>query len=226
MKKQFIPIFLFILIMIVITVIALPYMELLGKTEYQQEFKNWIDSIGAYGFLLVILMQVIQVIIAFIPGEPIEIIAGVLYGGILGFVICIIGCILASTFIFYLSKKYGIPLINKLFKEKTQKYDFINNTQKLQIIVFILFLIPGTPKDMLTYLVGLSPLTLSRFILISSFARIPSILSSTFLGSTMIQGKWETSLIIFVVTGVIGILGVVYHDRIVKQCKKISTKFK
>ena len=76
------------------------------------------------------------------------------------------------------------------------------------MVTFILFLIPGTPKDMLTYIVGVTDMSVWKFIGISTFARIPSVLSSTIIGSTMRQGEWKVSLIVFLVTGIIGIVGI------------------
>lgn len=217
----------FIAAMIAVTVIAFPYMNRLSEPEIQQEFKAWVMSLGIWGWLVVLGIQVLQIIIAFIPGEPVEIIAGVLYGGWGGLAVCLIGCILASSGIFLLTKRFGIPLIEKLFKSKRMdEYSFLNDSRKLETVVFILFLIPGTPKDMLTYIVGTSPMKLPQFLLISTFARLPSIISSTFIGATMRQGEWEFSILIFTVTAIIGIAGIRYKDRIINFCRQMGQRIR
>lgn len=227
MKKQLIPIITFFIITIIISIWSIPYINSLSDAQVQQDFESFITSLGILGPLIIILIQIVQIIIAFIPGEPIEILAGALYGGTIGLLLCIIGCIFASTCIFFLTKHFGVPLINKLFKNnKPENYNFIHNSQKLETVVFILFLIPGTPKDMLTYVVGISPMKLSRFLIISNTARIPSIVTSTFLGSTIRQGEWKISIMIFLVTGIIGIMGIIFQDTIIEFLKKISIKIK
>ena len=207
-RKYIIFIIVFFIAMSVLTLISLPYIELMSDIEIQKKLKEWTASIGIWGCLLILGIQILQVIIAFIPGEPVEVLAGALYGGIGGAIICILGCAIASALIFLLSKKFGMPLVRKIFgDEKLEEFHFMKNSKKLEMAVFALFLIPGTPKDMLTYIVGTSPMKLSRFLVISIFARIPSIMSSTFIGSTMRRGEWKNAAIIFVATAIFGIIG-------------------
>jgi len=150
-----------------------------------------------------------------------------LYGGIGGAIICILGCAIASALIFLLSKKFGMPLVRKIFgDEKLEEFHFMKNSKKLEMAVFALFLIPGTPKDMLTYIVGTSPMKLSRFLVISIFARIPTIMSSTFIGSTMRRGEWKNAAIIFVATAIFGIIGIQYRDRVIKFSRIMSRKIR
>ena len=111
-------------------------------------------------------------------------------------------------------------------KSKLDEFAFLKNAKKLETIVFILFLIPGTPKDMLTYLVGTSPMRITQFLAISTFARIPSVISSTFIGSTIRQGEWEAAALIFVLTAVLGIVGIRHQERMVGFCKRISRRMK
>lgn len=108
----------FFSLMIVLSLIALPYSNLLSEPETQQAFKAWVTSFGIGGWFLVLGIQIVQIVIAFIPGEPVEILAGVLYGGFGGLFLCLLGCVVASAGVFMLSKKFGTPLISKLFKKK------------------------------------------------------------------------------------------------------------
>lgn len=217
-KKLIIIAAIFFAAMVVVTLLLLPYMQKLTDPAVQAQFKAWVQGIGPLGYLVVLGIQVLQVIVAFIPGEPVEIIAGVLYGGWGGFLICTVGCILASTLAFLLSRRFGRPLLEKMFRNgDIKEYGFLNNSRQLELVVFMLFLIPGTPKDMLTYLVGTTPMKLTSFLLISSVARIPSIVSSTFIGSTMREGDWLITIGIFVITALVGILGVCFKDKILHK---------
>jgi uncharacterized membrane protein YdjX (TVP38/TMEM64 family) len=226
-KKIIIAIAVFFILMFMLSLIALPYISLISDPEAQNRFKTWGASLGVRGWFLVLGIQVAQIVVAFIPGEPVEILAGVLYGGVGGLFLCLLGCAIASSGIFLLSKKFGTPLVAELFKKsKLDTFAFLKDSRKLETIVFILFLIPGTPKDMLTYVVGTSPMKVSQFLVISIFARIPSVVSSTFLGSTIRQGKWEIAVAIFIATAVFGISGITYQEKIIRFCKRIGRRVK
>ena len=217
----------FFSLMIAISLISLPYINLLSEPEIQQTFKAWVTSFGVGGWLLVFCIQIIQIVIAFIPGEPVEILAGVLYGGFGGLFLCLFGCVVASSGVFILSKRLGAPLVAKLFtRSKLDEFAFLKDAKKLETIVFILFLIPGTPKDMVTYVVGTSPMKITQFLAISTFARIPSVISSTFIGSTIRQGEWEIAVLIFALTAVLGVVGIKYQERMIGFCKKIGRRIK
>lgn len=225
--KLIIAVVVFLTIMVVLSLIALRYINLLSEPDAQQKFKAWVTSLGLGGWLLILGIQVVQIIVAFIPGEPVEILAGVLYGGFGGLFICLLGCVIASSITFLLSQKFGAPLVTKLFgKTKLDEFAFLKDSRKLETIVFILFLIPGTPKDMLTYIAGTSSMKVSQFLIISTFARIPSVISSTFIGSTIRQGQWEIAVLIFVLTAAFGISGIKYKDRMLGFCKKIGRRIK
>ena len=217
----------FFSLIIVLSLMSLPYIKLLSEPETQQKLKAWVTSLGIGGWFLVLCIQIIQIVIAFIPGEPIEIVAGVLYGGFGGLFLCLLGCIVASSGVFILSKRFGTPLVAKLFqKKKLDEFAFLNDAKKLETIVYNLFLIPGTPKDMLTYIVGTTPMKLTQFLVLSTFARIPSVISSAFIGSTIRQGEWKIAALIFTLTAVLGIAGIRYKERMIDFCKKLGRRMK
>ncbi|MDC7286853.1 VTT domain-containing protein [Blautia schinkii] len=210
-----------------ITAALFPYVERLSDSQFQKVIEAWIDKRGITGFFIVMGIQILQVVIAFIPGEPVEIFSGALYGAVGGLLICLSGCMIASTIIFSLSKRYGNPLLYSLFgKEKVQGWKWLQDSRRYSMVTFILFFVPGTPKDMLTYIVGITNMGGGEFIGISTLARIPSILSSTIIGSTIRQDKWIISLSVFLVTGIIGIVGIGFKERIICFCQSRADKEK
>ncbi len=226
-KKAIILSVLGIVLVIAITLLFMPYFEKLYKPDYQEKIKEWINTLGVGGWLIVFGVQFLQIVIAFIPGEPIEIIAGILYGTWGGLLVCLSGCVAASTLVFLISKKFGTPLLYKVFgKDKIENFAFLKDKKRVETVSFILFLIPGTPKDMLTYIAGISNLKLSRFLLISTFARIPSVVSSTIIGSSMLRGDWAITITIFIVTAIIGILGIRFNDKILDFYRNRHTNSK
>jgi uncharacterized membrane protein YdjX (TVP38/TMEM64 family) len=216
-----------LLLMIAGTVILMPYIRKLGDPVVQEEFKKWLNSLGILGYLVIITIQIVQIVIAFIPGEPVEVLAGVMYGGLGGLLICLIGCVIASTGVFLLSKKLGTAFTEKMFdKEHLDKFTFLKDSRKLEMVVFVLFLIPGTPKDMLTYIVGTTPMRLFQFLLISTVARIPSIISSTLIGSSIRNCQWGLMILIFALTAAVGVLGIIYKDKFAEFYQKIGRHMK
>ena len=212
-----------------LTVLALPYVRRLSDPETQRFIQNWIGERGIWGILILLGLQVLQVIIAFIPGEPMELLAGALCGALGGTVLCLTGTVLASACIFALSRRYGRRLLALLgFGEKqVAQWKWLQRdeqSEKADLVIFLVFLIPGTPKDMLTYVVGMTRVSLKRFLCLSTLARVPSVLSSTLIGSSVIQGEGETALILMLITGLLGILGIEAREKILAFCRRVREK--
>ena len=208
-----------------LTVLALPYVRRLSDPETQRFIQNWIGERGLWGIFILLGLQVLQVIIAFIPGEPMELLAGALGGTVL----CLTGTVLASACIFALSRRYGRRLLALLgFGEKqVAQWKWLQRdeqSEKADLVIFLVFLIPGTPKDMLTFVVGMTRVSLKRFLWLSTLARVPSVLSSTLIGSSVIQGEGETALILMLVTGLLGILGIEAREKILAFCRRVREK--
>lgn len=200
-----------ILILIGLTVYLFPIIRNLSTAEGQLKFKNKVSEVGILGILVLFGLQFAQIFLAILPGEPIEVLAGMCYGGLGGFVFITISLLIINAIIFFAVKKYGRKFVysfcNKKRIEKIENSKLFKNPKKIEWIMIILFLIPGTPKDILVYIAGLLPIKPLRFIFISTFARFPSIISSTFVGSNLVKGDWKFSIIIYVVTFIIvGIL--------------------
>ena len=114
-----------------------------------------------------------------------------------------------------------MSILDTLFgKDKVKDWKWLYDSQRLDLVVFLLFLIPGTPKDMLTYVVGVTEMRLGKFLLLSTFARIPSVLSSTMIGASLRQGDWKMTLLVFLVTAVLGIVGITCKDRVLAFCRR------
>jgi uncharacterized membrane protein YdjX (TVP38/TMEM64 family) len=206
----------FAVLTVVLCLLFWPFISSLRDPVYREQFSVWIESLGFKGILILFGIQVLQIVVAVIPGEPVELLAGAAYGPLGGLLICLAGCAIASTVIFLMVRKFGQGLVTRFFKKvDLEKFKFLQNRQKTAAVVFVLFLIPSTPKDMLTYIVPLSGFPLSRFILISAFARIPSILSSTMIGDSAANGNWPRFLALFGITALIGFFGIFFTEKIV-----------
>jgi uncharacterized membrane protein YdjX (TVP38/TMEM64 family) len=211
---------LFVIATGVLAILFWPFIRQLEDPEYRERFSAWIKGLGLKGVAILLGLQVLQIVVAVIPGEAVELIAGAAYGAWGGLAICIVGCVFATLLIFRIVRRWGRPLVVRLFgAEKTGAWTFLEDVKKTRWVVFLLFLIPGTPKDMLSYIVPLSKLTALQFILISSFARIPSILTSTIMGDSMVRGNWVMFLLIFLITALTGFLGMQFRARIIRRVR-------
>ena len=191
-----------------------PVMKNLSTHEGQIAFKARIEESGVYGFLTLLGLQFAQIVFPVLPGEPIEILAGMCYGTIGGFCFITISIIIITTTIFFLVRKIGRSFVYTVVsKEKIDKIEnskLFKHPKKIEYIMLILYFIPGTPKDLLTYIAGLLPINPKRFIIISTLARFPSIISSTYAGATLIEGDWHMGLImygiIFLIVGIVALV--------------------
>ena len=190
-----------IAIMAITTVYLIPTFKELSNEAGQQAFKQKINESGFMGFLMLFGLQFAQIFLFIIPGEPIEILAGLCYGGLCGTVFIMISAAIISAFIYLLVHKLGREFIYEFVKpekiEKIEKSKLFQNPQTIRYIIFILFFIPGTPKDLLTYIAALLPIKPTEFILISTLARFPSVISSTLAGANIAVGDWKLGILLY-----------------------------
>lgn len=184
----------------------------------RESFRAVIDSLGPVGILLMLLLQTAQIIVAIVPGEPIELLLGMMYGTVGGLLVSLLGIAIGQTAVFLLVKRYGISFAMRFVNVKEfEKLKFLQAPEKRDSLVFLLFFIPGTPKDILTYFAPFTGIPYLRFLILSLFARIPSVVSSTWAGSSISDGAFIKTLVIFALTGILGLAGILINARITKK---------
>lgn len=193
-----------LVIIIGLIIYLIPVMQNLSTAEGQVAFKNKVNESGIIGFLMLFGLQIAQIFLIILPGEPIEILAGMCYGGWGGLLFITISVFIITTIIFFLVRKFGRKFVYDICSEekikKIENSKLFKNPKKIEWILIILFMIPGTPKDLIVYISGLLPIKPLRLILISTFARFPSVISSTFAGNSLVQGNWQFSIIVYAIT--------------------------
>lgn len=176
----------------------IPLVNLLLTEEGRVQIDEKIRSYGSLAPLIFICVEIIQIVAAFIPGAPVDILGGVLFGAFQGVIWCFIGVFIGTAIVFCLVRKFGRPLVYKLFPgKKLDSVKLLNNERRLTLAVFILFAIPGTPKDFLTYLAALTKIRPAKFFITASSARLPSIACSVMMGANLGEGRFSVSIIIF-----------------------------
>ncbi len=218
-KKRIYGIISIVIVVLLMGLLTLVGMQGIAKVGADpEEFRDYIRSFGAWGVFVGLGIQLLQIVVALIPGEVVEIGLGYAFGAVGGTVVCYVGIAIASTIIFILTKKLGMKMV-LLFvdREKLDSMKFLQDTPKLKTVLFLLFFIPGIPKDALTYIVGLTKIKLSEFLVISLIARIPSVISSTIGGSMIGDGEYVKAIILFAITGLVSVAGLLIYNKIMKK---------
>lgn len=208
-------------ILVIATIHMIPIIKKIHTPEGQAQFKEKITQSGIIGVIILFGLELAQVVLAILPGEPIEILAGICFGPIWGTIFVIISISIITCIIYFLVKKYGRSFIYEFFpKEKVNKLEnskLFKEPKKIEMVMIILFLIPGTPKDLLVYLGGLLPIKSSRFIIISTLLRFPSIISSTIAGDNIIEGQWKVGILAYAITFLITFIVIFILNKLDKN---------
>lgn len=195
--------------------IGVPMVRMADEPE---KFRAWVDSFGIWSRLVFVGMVFLQVIVALIPGEPIELMAGYIFGAVEGTLLSMAGILLGSWVVFALVRKLGPKFAEVFFPEKELKrLAFLKNPKKSGILAFILMTVPGTPKDLLSYFAGLTPLNTWQWLGIVTVSRIPSLLTSTVSGAAAGQENYLLAAIVFGITIIASGIGVLYYRKICRD---------
>lgn len=182
-----------------------------------EQFREWVEARGIWGVLAFMGMVIVQVFLAIIPGGPFEIGAGYAFGVVKGTLICDLATTIASLLVFLFVRRFGVKFV-ELFvsREQIESVHILKSSGKSESILFLLFLIPGTPKDLLSYLVGLSDMKVSHWIFICAVGRFPAIFLSALSGSALGSANYGTAAAVFaalIVLYIIGLFVYRFHNR-------------
>ena len=188
---------------------------LIRFAQEPERFRQWVDQQGLWAHVLFTGMVILQVIVAVIPGEPLEIAAGYAFGAVEGTLLCVLGTFIGGILVFLLVRRFVLRAVEVFFPpEKLQKLRFLHNERRLSQWVFFIFFLPGTPKDLLCYFVGLTAMPLRTWVLISAVARLPSIITSTVGGNALGMGEYTFAVVVFAATLAISGLGMLLYRTV------------
>ena len=181
-------------------------------------FRQWVDARGIWGKAAYVGMVFLQVLVAIIPGEPLELCGGYAFGAFWGTVLCLLGAVLGSVAVFAFVRKFGQPLVEVFFpREKLESLRFLRSSPKRDALMWLIFTVPGTPKDLLCYFAGLTDLSWGKWLLIAIVGRIPSILTSTIGGDALGVQNYQFAIITFAVTLVISGIGLLIYRAVCRR---------
>lgn len=197
--------------------------ENLGKfyTE-KKSFAEFLTSLGLYSPIFFILLQALQVVISPIPGELTGIVGGYIYGATLGFIFSTLGLALGSLAAFELARILGRAFVEKFVNQNLlKKFEFLKSDAGATLC-FLLFLIPGFPKDVLCYMLGLSRMKLTTFLVLSTLGRMPGTFLLTLQGASIRSHRYHTAGAVAATGVVIVFVGYLYRAQLYQWIKGLS----
>lgn len=199
-----------VLFLVVITLlIGKPMIDFLKDPE---GFQNWVKDKGIWGVLSFMGLNFLQVILAVIPGGAFEIGAGYAFGVLKGSILCDISMTAGSMVTFLFVKKFGMRFVELFVShEKIESIRFLKTSTKSKTILFFVFLLPGTPKDLLSYAVGLTDLSFGAWFFINIVGRFPAIYLSAMSGSALGGKRYFFAGIMVAVIVLLYILGTIFY---------------
>lgn len=183
-----------------------------------EQFRLWVDTRGWWGRLAFVGMVLLQVLVAVIPGEPLEIAAGYAFGFWEGTLLCLAGMTIGGALVFGFVRRFGTKALEIFFsREKISNLKFLKNNRRVYLAVILAFLLPGTPKDILSYAAGLTKIRFRHWLWITSLCRLPSLVTSTLGGNALGTESWIQAVVIFAVTVTLSLLGLWAYRRFVER---------
>lgn len=196
-----------------VTVVLLrPYWSLLSNAE---TLRRYVAGFGAWAPLVFVVLQAAQVLVAPIPGQVLAVVAGYLFGPWLGTLYNMAGITIGSTLAFWLSRRYGRSYVERMFDAVAlETFDAVAARHGL-LVLFVLFLIPGLPDDVICFAGGLTSIPLRRLVLVAVVGRAPGFFLVNVFGDLLATGDvYAATLLLLVFVG-LSLVGYLYRDRIV-----------
>ncbi|MBR5329238.1 MAG: TVP38/TMEM64 family protein [Firmicutes bacterium] len=212
-------------------IVAIPLYIYFGHPEVIAYFSSleaveaFFDDYRGHSIVVYLIFQVLQLVICVIPGQALQVAAGYVFGFGMGLVWTALGAVLGTIVTFYLAKLLGRDAMETIFGER-KIMEILNNINSKRgiLAVFVIYLIPGIPKDICTYAAGLSKIKLKPFLIVSMVGRMPGMMGSLLIGHQLVEGQYIGAIIIGVVAAVLFVLGLLFKDRIIRLCNGIYDK--
>lgn len=227
--KIFSSIFKFALLLMIL--IGIPLYIYFFQHDIIEQFSS-LEDVNAFfkeyrtqSIFIYIAVQILQIVICIIPGQWLQFAAGYMYGFWLGYLWSLVGAFIGTVITYYLAKILGHDIMHLIFsEEKIRNMLKTLNSKKAVILVFLIYLIPGVPKDLCSYVAGLSEMKLKPFLIISLIGRSPGMMGSLLIGRQVEVGGYTSAIVIAVIALILCLLGVLFRKQITSAMDKAYDK--
>ncbi len=230
-KKSKVAVSIFKFLILITIVVAIPVYIAVCKWDLIQSFGSLdevVDFLKGYkaeSILVYVGMQVLQIVVSIIPGQAFQFAAGILYGFLLGLLLSIIGAVIGTTITFYLAKILGQDALHLFFTEEKFNY-FVErlNSKKAYTLVLLIYLIPGLPKDIMSYAAGVSSMNFKAFLAISVVGRLPGMAGSLLVGALYFKGHYVAMWIVAAAAVIAFFLCIIKRKKIFEYMDRFYEK--
>ena len=214
-----------LLVATIVVPLVLWHAEIWRLFTSREALKAWMDGWGALAPLVYVAAQAFQVVIFAVPGEIVQIAGGWLFGAPVGALLAAAGTVVGATICFFAARLLGRPFVNAFVApERIARVEKLLSSRNARTVFFLLYLIPGIPKDVLGYVAGLSPLSFVFFITVSTLGRLPGLVGSAVMGSAVAANQW----VLFGIVGGAAVLlftaGLLLRPRIQAWLDRLSDR--
>lgn len=176
-------------------------------------------------FLLIIGIQIVQVVICFLPGQPIQFASSYMFGVGVGFILSVIGAVIGTVISFYLAKLLGSEAMHLFFgEEKVKEYQRRLNSGRGLLLAFLIYLIPGVPKDLVSYAAGISEMRFRPFLMAATVGRSPGMLGSLLIGHFFGRQNYRAMIILSVFVAVLLLICFIRRESLIAFLDKIEMR--
>lgn len=205
---------LFILIGLPIYIFFFQY-DIIEQFSSTEQVEAFFDEHKTKSIFIYLIFQVIQIIICVIPGQALQFAAGYMYGFWMGYIWSLVGAFIGTVITYYLAKILGHDAMHMIFGEERIRDLLVKfNSKKAMVLVFLFYLIPGLPKDLCSYVAGLSEMKLKPFLIISLTGRTPAMMGSLLIGRLVNTGGYTWAIIISAIAFLLFLLGVLLRKHL------------
>lgn len=185
--------------------------KMVKKDVTREQLQDSLSELGYKGYVTFGILSMLQVVLTFLPAEPVQVMAGISFGFLKGVGICLAGVFVGNTIIYLLYKIYGDRLEQYFIKNAEFDFDAARKSHKVAIVVFLLYFLPAIPYGLICFFTASLGNKYWKYILLTTFGAIPSIMIGVGLGHIAIAASWVVSLLVFVV--LIALLLVLYRKK-------------
>lgn len=194
-----------------------PLVELVSDND---RFKQWLDGFGVSSYLVFVLLMMFQTIAAFIPGGPFQMAGGYAFGPLTATLLSILGCGLGSMFVFILVRRFGEKTaLFFISEDKLKKLKFIEQSPRWKRLLVLLFIIPGSPKDVFNLFAALTDIDPVKWLVVCTLGRIPAIIASAISGDAVSEGRYAEAIVVFLTLVAFSIAGMILYRKIENKGK-------
>ena len=217
---------------LILIVVGVPLYIYIFHRDFIAQFRSFDEAAAflrqyrQYSVPVYLALEILQIVVVFLPGQIFQFAAGYLFGFVPGVIYTLIGAVLGTTITFYIARLLGSDEVHMMLgEEKTKHYRELLSSKKAYLITFLLYLIPGLPKDALCYVAGVSGIKFIPFLIISIAGRMPAMAGSIIFGAMYMKKDYTGMAIVALTVGIICLFSFIKRKELISGIDRLYEKY-